>query len=247
MNTERPPDRAAPGMIDYAAIASAAATVGLAVRGGFHPLDDDGILPATDGKRPATVVLLGNVGSSLWPAFSTSPEICDGADHPLDRWTRRVVGTLAGELGAAPLYPFGGPLHWPFQRWATRAEAVHPSPLGLLIHPDFGLWHAYRAALVFAAHIDLPVREQRASPCATCAATPCLSACPVGAFTGSSYDVAACTGHIASPSGADCMQGGCRARRACPVGQLRTYGPGQVRFHMDAFLRSRSGERTPIR
>ena len=32
----------------------------------------------------------------------------------------------------------------------------HASPLGLLIHPDYGLWHGYRGALLFAAtaHAD---------------------------------------------------------------------------------------------
>ena len=37
-----------------------------------------------------------------------------------------------------------------------RAEAVAPSPLGILIHPDYGLWHAYRGALAFAERLALP-------------------------------------------------------------------------------------------
>jgi hypothetical protein len=117
------------------------------------------------------VILLGNVGGSMWPAFAASPEGQTGSDR-LDRWTRRGVAELAGRLGGQPLYPFGGPPYWPFQRWAQRAEAVHPSPLGLLIHPDHGLWHAYRAALLFAEVIDLPPRDERPSPCTTCAAGP---------------------------------------------------------------------------
>ena len=37
----------------------------------------------------------------------------------------------------------------PFQQWARKAEPVHVSPLGVLIHPDYGLWHSYRGALCF--------------------------------------------------------------------------------------------------
>ncbi len=226
-------------MTDLATIAAAAAAVGLAVRGGFAPCADDALPSLAGGRAVATVILLGNVGGSMWPAFAASPEGRTGSDR-LDRWTRRVVAELAARLGAQPLYPFGGPPYWPFQRWAQRAEAVHPSPLGLLIHPDHGLWHAYRAALLFAEAIDLPPRDERPSPCTTCTSRPCLTACPVGAFTGAGYDVAGCAQHIASASGADCMDLGCRARRACPIGTGHAYGAEQARFHMEAFLRARS-------
>jgi len=70
-------------------------------------------------------------------------------------------------------------------------------------------------------------------------AKPCLSACPVDAFSGTSYDVAACAAHIGSTAGEDCMAGGCLARRACPVGQAFAYGPAQAQFHMRAFLAAR--------
>lgn len=230
-------------MTDYPAIEATARGVGLTIRGGFHVENDDGVPALDDGRGVRTVILLGNVGSSLWPAFSTSVELHDGAAHPLDRWTRRVAGAVAAQVGATALFPFEGPPYWPFQRWAQRAEAVHPSPLGLLIHPDHGLWHAYRAALMFAEVIDLPPRGGRPSPCITCADKPCLSSCPVGAFSGTSYDVGACASHIASAAGTDCMTLGCRARRACPVGISSSYVPEMARFHMDAFLKSRIGAR----
>ena len=229
-------------MSGFSDIVEASARVGLVVRGGFRPGDGDGVPLLPTGASAATVMLLGNVGSSLWPAFSLSPESCDGAMHALDRWTRRITSGLAAQLGATALYPFGGPPHWPFQRWAQLVEAVRPSPLGLLIHPDHGLWHAYRAALLFADLIALPPRDERPSPCTNCAGKPCLTACPAGAFTATSYDVAACATHITSDAGADCMSLGCRARRACPVGATSNYEPALARFHMAAFVRSRPRE-----
>ncbi|HUL08439.1 MAG TPA: hypothetical protein VLV76_19085 [Candidatus Acidoferrum sp.] len=208
---------------------------GLHLRGGFHPTDEDGVPALPDGQVPATLLLIGNVGGSLWPAFSQSVEAGDGAPDPLNRWTERVIGGIARAVGATPLYPFGGPPYLPFQRWAMRADPVAPSPLGILIHPDYGLWHAYRGALAFAEQLALPPRAERPRPCDSCAGRPCLSACPVGAFTAQGYDVPACLVQIASPPGKACMAAGCLARRACPVGSAYGYGEAQAGFHMAAF------------
>jgi len=214
----------------------AASAAGLCLRGGFYPAADDGVPALADGQTPATVVLIGNIGPSLWPEFSGSAEAADGAPDPLNRWTLRVIESIAGEVGAVPLFPFGGPPYLPFQRWAVKAEPVAPSPLGILIHPDHGLWHAYRGALAFAERLALPPRGERPRPCDSCPDRPCLSACPVGAFSERGYEVPACIGHIGSPAGSPCMSGGCLARRACPVGPVYRYDAAQARFHMTAFL-----------
>ncbi|GMQ77036.1 MAG: 4Fe-4S dicluster domain-containing protein [Gammaproteobacteria bacterium] len=112
-----------------------------------------------DGREVGTLVLVGVVGGSCWDTFQAAAESRQ-SPHPLDRWSRRVVTELAAELGAEALFPFGGPPYLPFLRWAQRAEAVHPSPIGPLIHPDYGLWHAYRGALAFAQSIDLPPADE---------------------------------------------------------------------------------------
>ena len=65
---------------------------------------------------------------------------------------------------------------------------------------------------------------------------PCLSACPVGAFTDAGYDVEACARHLHAPAGCECRDRGCLARRACPVGTEHAYGPAQSAFHMAAFM-----------
>jgi ferredoxin len=190
-----------------------------------------------------TIVLAGMAGRDGWSAFAASPEATDGADHPLDRWSRRLIGALARDLGALALFPFGGPPFWPFQQWARRAEPVHPSPIGLLIHPVYGLLHSYRGALAFREMLHVPEPAAAPSPCDSCRERPCLSACPVGAFSPGSYDVAACAGHLERTEGADCMEAGCRARRACPVGAAHAYGPDQANFTMRAFLRSQAAAR----
>ncbi len=195
--------------------------------------------PSTSDQLPHDahfVILVGNAGPAMFQRFmrERTPR-----DH-LDEWTKAVVDPLADDLGARAVYPFDTPAQ-PFLTWAKRGGAGHTSPLGLNIHARYGLWHAYRAALLFPVAFDLPRHSAGAHPCDSCTDKPCLSACPVSAFDGTSYDVAACGQHIGSDGGQDCMTGGCKARLACPVGQGFTYQSAQIQFHMDAFLRARRG------
>lgn len=214
---------------------AAARVAGLTPRGAFHPEPSDGVPPFPTGPA-RTVVMLGNAGPAMWQAFSAA---CDTERELLDDWSRRTVGALAGAFGGTAHFPFTRP-HLPFQRWAMRAEPMRPSPLGIVIHPEFGLWHGYRGALAFAAHLDLPAQEARAHPCDTCADKPCLDTCPVEAFSSDhGYDVPACVKHIDTEAGRDCLELGCRARRACPVGRAYRYEPAQANFHMRAFLNAR--------
>jgi ferredoxin len=169
----------------------------------------------------------------MWEAFTKAGL---GGHDPLDRWSRRVLDTIATQLDASVVMPSDGPPFNPFQRWAMRAEPVHSSPLGILIHPRWGLWHGYRGALLFAEVLDLPDVEVLESPCVTCEAKPCLTTCPVGAFTGSEYRVEACATHLNSAAGTRCLTGGCLARHACPIGKDARPGSDQAAFHMRAFL-----------
>jgi epoxyqueuosine reductase QueG len=120
-----------------------------------------------------------------------------------------------------------------------RAEGLKASPLGILIHPVYGLWHAYRAALVAPAIAEgIEPAAEAAHPCDSCSEKPCLNACPVDAFTPSGYNVPACAAYLASTAGKTCRHGGCAARNACPVGAEFRYSEPQLRFHMAAFARS---------
>jgi hypothetical protein len=212
---------------------------GLSPRGAFHPDAGDGVPPLALAAPARTVVLAGNAGPHMWRAFDAARA---GGVMTLDQWSEGVLSELAARLGARAVFPFERP-YLPFQRWAMRAEACHPSPLGLLIHPDYGLWHGYRGALLFAAALALPPPDRRASPCAGCADRPCLAACPAGAFEAANYDVPACTRYLANTPQAGCMESACLARHACPVGRDYRYAPAQARFHMQAFLESSRSRR----
>lgn len=206
----------------WAELRAAVEPFGLRLNGGFH-----------DEVGDRTVAMIGHAGPLLWQRFSA--ERPDGTD-PLDRWTRTVLAPVAERFGATLVLPNDGPPYRPFQRWAQRAEPVHPSPLGLLIHAEFGLWHALRAALVFPDRREVPPRAEAPSPCDTCADRPCLTACPVGAFDGTAYAADRCASHVRTEAGRDCREHGCLARHACPVGTGWAWADAQQAFHMAAFL-----------
>lgn len=198
----------------------------LHVRGAVHPDDLDGV---------RTLILLGPDEPAFWPAFTASSEYLDGAPDPMDRWSARVIGAMAADMGAQAFFPFGGPPFAPFLRWARESRRAWSSPIHLLVHDTAGLFISYRGALGFAHRMDLPAPPLAAAPCPACAA-PCRTACPVGAFSDDGYDVPACKAHLISDAGRDCLTQGCAARRACPVSQGFGRHPDHSAFHMRAFL-----------
>lgn len=199
--------------------------------GWFLPQPDDGV-PATAGF----VILIGNAGPEMFRRFARERDPSRGG---MDGWTRDVVSNLARDLDARPVYPFDADPPYPFLRWARRGGAGHVSPLGLNIHPTYGLWHAYRAALLFPFAFDIPRQMPGAHPCESCEAKPCLTACPVQAFDSVHYDVDSCGDYLKTALNGDCMSRGCLARHACPVGQGFAYASAQANFHMRAFLDAR--------
>jgi hypothetical protein len=227
----------AANLIDDAMVLKALPPGAFALRGAFYPHPADRVPAFPDGAAVGTLVLLGWTGGRQWPAFALSDEANDGEPHPLDRWTRRLIGAAATTLAALDLYPFGGPPYLDFLGWAARAEPVARSPIGLLIHPKWGLWHAYRGALGFRERLELTDIAAGDPPCHSCADKPCLSTCPVSAFRVDGYDVAACARHVNSTEGLACLTQGCAARRACPVQPAEPYPEAQGAFHMSAFAR----------
>jgi len=188
--------------------------------------------PMPDGLR--SIVLLAPDEPAFWPRFTQSPEYRDGAPDPMDRWSMRVIGALAEELGAQALFPFGTQPPHPFYTWALASGRVWSSPVQFLVGADAGLWASYRGALGLAeALAPLP---EAAKPCDACA-QPCATACPVAALTPAGYDLAACHAFLDTPAGQDCMTTGCAVRRVCPVSQALGRDPAQSAFHMRHFHR----------
>lgn len=233
------PSHQSPTAFSFSGLVSTFRDNGLEIFGTFQPGGDETLFPDRSSE-PGTVAIVGNAGSAVWPFFEAARQISPCLT--LDRWTKDVVGEIAEEFGIDAVYPFEGPPYHPFIRWAERTGTLFPSPLGLTIHPIHGLWIAFRAALLIEPPLEdrhhpkvqpVPARH----PCDDCQDRPCLTACPVDAFTGEGYQFTACLDHLATPIN-DCREGGCLARVACPVGRKYRYQKDHAAFHMQQLLKS---------
>ncbi|CAN7339421.1 MULTISPECIES: 4Fe-4S dicluster domain-containing protein [Ensifer] len=209
---------------------------GLFLRGTLNFASGDAAPLLSDGRPAASVALIGNVGGSLWQPFvrwrESAPD--HGGNDPLDTWSKSVIGEIARGSGATAYFPSDPPWQ-PFQQWAMRAEGLKTSPLGILIHPRYGLWHGYRGALAFDEPLAADSERLASHPCDTCVDKPCISACPAGALERLQFDVGRCRSYLRTEAGrSGCLEHGCLARDACPVGQDYRYPPAQLRFHMSA-------------
>lgn len=216
---------------------------GLIVRGCFSIRESDHVPDFESGKSPSVLILFGQAGSTVWQSFSNSQEYADGKPDPMDRWSYRIGCLLANELGGRALFPFDGPPWYPFGQWASRAEKIRPSPIGILMHPEFGLWHAYRFAIALPGPVNWFIEPDNSTAeilslhhaCDSCIGQPCLTACPVNAFTTGDYNVPVCIEYLQKNQKADCHRLGCQARGACPEGVSATYELLHRQFHMHQF------------
>ena len=203
-------------------------SAGLTILGELQVTDDDPV-----PKEAQSILLLGPDEPNFWKIFKESDEFKDRKANPLDRWSKRIIDNIAVKNDCSPLYPFGGQPYKPFFSWALRSGTVWSSPVHLAIHKDRGLFVSFRGALAINQIRKMDQRFK--NPCTKCPA-PCLSACPVNAFTESGYDVAKCKEHISGVDSRNCKSLGCNTRRTCPVGaNLRHFE--QSSFHMENFLR----------
>jgi hypothetical protein len=208
---------------------------GLILRGGFNFASEEVSPTGVSGAPIKSVLLVGQAGAAPWRHFLRWRERqAQATANPLDTWSRDVIGAVAKDFGARAVSPSDKP-YLPFQQWAMRAEGLRPSPLGILMHPQYGLWHAYRGALLFEDEIALPEPREVIHLCDACVEKPCLKFCPVDAYSADGFAYESCLAHVRGANGEPCRRGGCLDRNACPYGTDYRY-PSEVQaFHMAAF------------
>jgi len=189
-----------------------------------------------DVGRYQSLVMLGHVGSTLWEKvvrFELE------RTNPFDEVVIELLGAWFGEHHPEAewevLYP--GTALLPLGRLAESAGWGSPSPLGLTVHPEHGLWMAHRVVALTNMGFDWAQPPAQLHPCDTCDGRPCESACPVGAvsFT-AGFDIRGCGGHRIA-TGSECAYQ-CLARIACPIGALNRYVDDQMRYHYGIGLAS---------
>ncbi|UVK45860.1 hypothetical protein BPNPMPFG_001446 [Mesorhizobium sp. AR07] len=221
------------GSVD--SIAAALLANGLILRGGFNFMASDAPPPGQSGASAKAVLLVGQAGAAPWPHFLHWREKQSRTiANPLDTWSREVIGAVAQTFSARAVSPSDKP-YLPFQQWAMRAEGLKPSPLGILMHPHYGLWHAYRGALLFEDALPVQAAETAPHLCDACLEKPCLKSCPADAYSGQGFAYQSCLAHVRGADGEPCRSGGCLDRNACPYGIAYRYPPEVQAFHMASF------------
>ena len=180
-----------------------------------------------------SLLLVGNRGQELWTAMGTVG--AKTGDNPVDTWVDSALQAAV----AGPLAPLGPSIAWPgvdgVAPVSILAMAAHwgrPSPLGLFIHPSYGLWVAIRGVTLLSQSVPERLEADEPHPCDECD-EPCLPACPASALSAAAApDVRLSFAERLRP-GAPC-EARCLARGACPVGTTWRPGAEQQAHHQRA-------------
>lgn len=196
-----------------------------------------------DVPQQGSLLLFGAGGDEFWRCLKaqTAEGVIDASAthvHAVDDFSERIIDAALEHHFSAftteQLYPgntrivlsgLGEYLGWSF-----------PTPLGLGINPDYGLWFAYRA-LVW---IDVPivvdtVKSQAISPCQTCVTRDCIAACPAAAVSAEKPFALASCASFRLQSNSNCAQR-CIARLACPVAADNRQSLEQHGYHQQRSL-----------
>lgn len=194
-----------------------------------------------------SIVIVGNGGGAMWHAFKRHIDQHPGwfeRDNPLDDFTREVierdVATTLAEAGrrCTIVYPFmnNGPM-LNFIELAKAAGLAGPSVLGVVVHPKYGPWIAFRAAILLEEQIASPGEAANFDPCPRCVERSCMPACPVGAISvEAGWDIPKCLTHRVEVE-AECAPR-CHARAGCVLGPEHRYPDDELAYHQMRSLRA---------
>lgn len=188
------------------------------LRQGNVPLDDFSHL-----------LLTGHGGRLFWEKLQEAGmETADPVDTFSTQLTTQFIRDYLGNPPHLLLYPFGDYLV-PLTQLGEWAGWSHPSPLGQGIHAHFGVWFAYRTAVLLNGSFPATPRLQNSSPCQNCVDKPCITACPAGAVQEAGFQMSPCINfrlRTHSPCADRCL-----ARMACPVAPEHRYTLPQIQYH----------------
>jgi hypothetical protein len=191
---------------------------------------------APDAK---SIVVIGNGGGAFWYAFEEYADAHPGwrdRTNPLDDFTRdlsenQIVPMVEGQgVECVTAFPFIGERTLSFIGLGKLAGLGGPSLLGVLIHPVYGPWIAFRAALLVNVPLDAPGPADGFDPCPQCTARTCVAACPASAVSSpAGWDIPRCLTHRIEVE-ADCATR-CHARVACVIGPEHCYPDDELAYH----------------
>ena len=194
-----------------------------------------------------SIIVIGNGGGAFWKAFKRHADENAGwtaRDNPLDDFTRMVVerdvapALAKSSLSYTIIYPFmsSGPT-LNFMEAGKAAGLSGPSILGVVVHPVYGPWIAFRAAILVNELLNAPGEGRGFDPCPSCEVRSCISACPAGAVgVEKGWDIPKCLTHRVEVE-PDCAPR-CHARAGCVLGPEHRYPDDELAYHQMRSLRA---------
>lgn len=195
-----------------------------------------------------SAVVFANGGTLFWECFlediRKSPKHLSNHEHPIDDFVSRCIKSVDPTRPASRRWiqcSETAEVFLDFRVLGRESGLGYESPLGLLIHPVYGLWVSMRMVLLTTESIDsidiidsIATIEQADlpsasyNPCTGCVEKPCIASCPAGAVTTDGWSVQTCASfHETSEQ---CI-GKCHSRLACPVGQDHRHSTLQQLYH----------------
>ena len=198
---------------------------------------EDLLSPAIDAETlseyPSTV-LTAHAGADFWHALSEFGHV---GDHPVDHFSIHLTDKYVTEyLNVEHMLLYPSEYAISLRSVAQRTGWCHPSPLGVTIHHEFGLWFAFRSLFMVKTHLPASDSSPTEPPCESCADKPCISACPSNAVGEiGKFQLEPCARYRlqeSSPCSFSCL-----SRIRCPVGSDYRYVSKQMKYH---YQRSRN-------
>lgn len=207
----------------------------------FAALDDAGLnlraifdlaaLPAElrtaldpDG-RYRQLILLGHGGRRLWERVQAAGL---QSEHPIDDFcVATVEAWFAAQLPAcAHAITYPGETAVGLQALGRLAGWHHESPFRVGINAAWGSWFAYRVLALADSTLAPTPPLAGESPCASCAAQPCVAACPADALGDRQFSLQKCIAYRRQPDSRCRVT--CVARTSCPVRPEHRYDDAQI-------------------
>ena len=187
------------------------------------------------------LILFAHGGGQLWSSLN-SPigNARQDRDNPIDAFSTAAISDYLKTLDPKMRFTFLYPKHSsvPLQQLGALMGWHHQSPLKIGINSQWGLWFAYRAAVLVDSNFAQSKPLTNSSPCNDCApgeVKPCVKACPAHAMDNGDFDLEACMDYRLE-DGSQCANR-CIARNACPVRVEHRYSDEQMHYHYDVSLK----------
>lgn len=192
-----------------------------------------------------SIILVGFSGRGFWETLREflkgNPEFRDTREDWIDEYTLLQFTTTSRILEEEKVtytmsFPFGSAgFALDFSKLGELGGVGVKSLMGILIHPEYGLWVSLRGAIVTDlefTHYDKLLSAF--NPCPHCS-KPCISACPATTVSENGWDYVACMKFRLNDN---TCRDNCASRRACPYGREHQYSEEQLAHHHRFVLRN---------